>query len=278
MNVCLLRRRAAALLAVALLLATLAGCAAVAPPSNSSASSWSPDQANMPTAEFTGDIVTVHNVRNCSYKSSDDFNVEWQDRQYDLNKIRSVDFIVVPFQEFGAVAHTFLSFGFDDDDYLAISVEVRRKEGEEFSVLKGLLSDFDLMYVVGDEKDLIGLRANYRKEDVYVYRSIANREQAKELFVGMLNRANKLSREPERYNLIVNNCTTNVRRHINRLAREKVPYSYQVMLPGYSDKLAYDLGLIETRGNFDQTREAARVNKVAYIYRDHPDFSSQIRH
>jgi len=276
MNVCWLRRFITSLVAT-LVLAAISGCAAIAPPSDSSITSWSPDQARMPSADFDGDTVTVHNVRNCSYKSTEDYNVDWQDRQFDLSKIRSVDFIVVPFQEFGAVAHTFLSFGFEDDEYLAISVEVRRKHGEEFSVVKGLLSEFDLMYVVGDEKDLIGLRTNFRKEDVYVYRSIANREQARELFVGMLDRANKLARQPERYNLIVNNCTTNVRRHINQLAPEKVPYSYQVILPGYSDKLAYDLGLIETNGNFDQTREAARVNKVAYIYRDSPDFSSQIR-
>ncbi len=255
------------------LLATFTACSMAG-----SSSRWSPDQAVLPTADFQGNQVTVHNIRNCEYRSETDYTVRTYDKTIDLNSVRTVDFIVVPFRDFNPIAHTFLSFGFDNGEYLAVSVEIRKERAdEEFNPVKGLFSEYELMYVVGDERDLIGLRANFRREDVYVYRSKAKPEEAQALFVDMLQRADKLAVRPEKYNLISNNCTTNVRRHINRLSHEVVPYNVEVLLPGYSDRLAYELGLIETNGDFAQTRAEARVNPAAYMYRDRPDFSQLIR-
>ena len=239
---------------------------------------WSPDMARVTTAEIKGDLVTIHNVRHCNYRTAKDYDVTWYDKVVDLNRIRTVDFVMVPFGEFPGIAHTQLSYGFEGDDYVGVSVEVRRKQGESYSFLKGLTSQFPLHYVFADENDLIGRRAIYDLNDVYVYRANATPEQARAMFVDMLNRANKLALFPESYNTVTNNCTTNVVGHVNQVARrEKVPFSAKVLFPGYSDRLAYQLGLIASDKPFEATKEAARINDAAFVHRNDPNFSRMIR-
>ncbi|MGD9645799.1 MAG: DUF4105 domain-containing protein [Pirellulales bacterium] len=256
------------------LVCALSGCQALRPTNDAN---WSPDQAVLPTAEYHGNLVTVHNVRNCDYRSTTDYVVRHEDRTYDLNDLRSVDFIVVPFKEAPQLAHTMLSFGFDHDDYLAVSVEIRKRRDESFSAWKGMFPHYEIMYVAADERDVIALRTNHRHDDVYVHRTRATPEQARALFVDVVARMNKLAVEPEYYNTFTNNCTTNIRRHVNDLAPGRVPYDYRVMMPGYSDQMAYNLGMLATSEPFPLAREHARVNELAFRYREAPDFSRQIR-
>jgi hypothetical protein len=191
--------------------------------------------------------------------------------------LESVDFIMVPFKESTLLGHTMLSFGFAGDEHLAVSVEIRKEAGESFGALKGFFNQYEIMYVVGDERDLIGLRTNYRLDDVYVYPTQATPQKARELFVDVMTRVNKLADSPEFYNTLTNNCTTNIRNHINRLTPDRVPYDYRVLLPGCSDQLAYELGLLKTDGSFAETRRRSRTNYLAFLYRDRPDFSAKIR-
>ncbi|MGA2797362.1 MAG: DUF4105 domain-containing protein [Thermoguttaceae bacterium] len=238
---------------------------------------WTPGMEVMPKADFRGERITVRNVRSCRYRTYDDFDVYYHDKTFDLNKLTTVDLIVVPFNDMPGIAHTMLSFGFDDQDYVAVSVEIRREKGEKFNVLKGFFRQYELMYVVADEQDVITKNANKSPSEVYLYRSTATPEQARELFADVMKRVDKLIDEPEFYNTLTNNCTTNIRNHINHLKPDRVPYDYRVLLPGYADRLAYDLGLIEQNGTFEQTKEHARINYQAYLYRDDPDFSRKIR-
>ena len=238
---------------------------------------WAPELSQLATAEFRDNLVTIHNVRNCEYRSEQDFDVHYGDRTYDLSKVDSVDYILVPFADMPRVAHTFLSFGFQGGDYLAISIEVRRQRGEAYSPVRDFFNQNEIIYVVGDERDLVRLRSNIRKDDVFLYRARTTPDQSRELFVDMLQRANKLSREPEFYNTLTNNCTTNLVTHVNHVIPNKIPYGYQVLLPGLSDRLAYNLNLIQGDGSFERTRAEARINRLAYIYRDSPDFSQKIR-
>ncbi len=231
----------------------------------------------LPTAEFDDNLVTVHNIRNTEYRTADDYTVRHYDKTFDLEKLDSVDFIMVPFNDVPGGAHTFLSFGFDGKDFVAISVEVRRKPGEDFAPIKSMIEPTEIMYVVGDERDLIQLRTIHWLSDVYMYRAQAPRADMQALFVSMLKRANKLSRKPELYNLVTNNCTTNIMQHINEISPNKVPYTYQVMFPAYSDELANELKLIKIDGTFERTKQESRINEVAYVYRDSPDFSVKIR-
>lgn len=265
---------AIARMACACAVAFLGGCSGFAP---SNQRSWVSDHALLPRAELRGDQVEVHNVRNCEYTSDEDYVLRYYDKTFDLNQIQSVDFIIVPFADLPQIAHVMLSFGFANDQYVCVSVEIRREKGEEYSPVAGFLQKYELMYVVGDERDLIQLRTIHRLDDVYVYRTRATPEQARLLFVDMLTRANKLSREPEFYNTLTNNCTTNVVNHINKLWPNRIAYNVQLVLPGYSDRMAYELGLLDTDKSFAETRAAARVNRLAYEHRDSARFSAMIR-
>lgn len=258
----------------ACLLVPMVGCAHVQP---SNHRNWSPDQAVLSEAYFNGDSVHVSNVRNCSYLNSDAYVLDYYDKTVDLDALRTVDFIMVPFRGMPSLAHTMLSFGLDNGEYLAVSVEIRKEVGEKYAVLGGFLNDFELMYVVGDEEDLVKLRTNYRGDDVYVYRARATPEQVQSLFVDVMHRVNELAGSPEFYNTFTNNCTTSIVNHINRLTPERVPYNLRVLLPGYSDRLAYDLGLIDTDATFEDTKRRALVGEAALLYADAPDFSRKIR-
>lgn len=271
------RRRLKHLSLILLLCAALAGgCAKVRPSNNRD---WSPDQAVLATAEYSKDDrhVTIRNVRFCNYRTSDDYDVRHEDRTYDLADLRTVDFIRCPFPEMPELAHTMLSFGFADRDYLGVSVEIRKEKGETYNPLLATANQFEIMYVVGDERDLIGLRTNYRLNDVYLYPTNATSTDVRRLFDHVMARVNKLAKKPEFYNTLTNNCTTNIVAHVNQLTPNRIPYDYRVLLPGYSDRLAYDLGLLKSRLSFEETRQAARVTDVAYQAREAPDFSMAIR-
>lgn len=251
-----------------------AGCQLLTPGVDSD---WAVDQALMPRAVIDGDEVIIHNIRGSDYRSADDFTVKYFDKTYRLDQLETVDFVVVPFSDLPGGAHTFLSYGFADGGRVAISVEARRKRGEVYSALRSSLPVYPLMYVVGDEHDLVGLRANHRLDDVYVYRANAAPPQVRRLFVDMLERANQLDERPEFYNVVTNNCTTNIRRHINQVSPGRVPYSYQILLPAFSDKLAYDLGLIDRSMPFETLKARSRINELAWLYRDDPEFSAKLR-
>jgi hypothetical protein len=238
---------------------------------------WIPEEAKLAYAEFSPYQVTVRNIRDCRWRKADDYTVTYYDKTFDLGKLRSVDFIAVPFNETPGIGHTMLSFGFEGGDHLAVSVEIRRERGEEFSPIRGFFQQYEIMYVVADERDVIEKRINCDLCDVYLYRSTATPEQTRKLFADVMRRVNKLYKQPEFYDTLTNNCTTNIRNHINHLAPDRVPYDYRVLLPGYSDRLAYDLGLIEHHGSYEETRLRAKVNYQAALYRDDPEFSRKIR-
>lgn len=238
---------------------------------------WSPDTERTASAIFIDDSVQIKNVRNARYRSTSDFDVRWENRTYDLRKLESAWFVVEPFSDWRGPAHTFLSFGFGNDEYIAISVEIRKEKGESFSPVGGLLRQYELIYVIGDERDLIGLRANYRHDNVYLYKVKATPEKTRELFVSMLERASQVAQHPEFYNTLTNTCTTNIVEHINVIAPGSIPFSYKTLLPAYSDELAFDLDLIDTKLSRNQFRAAHQINAQAKLHADSPDFSKAIR-
>lgn len=238
---------------------------------------WIEEHRLLAHAELAGDKLRVHNVRNAEFFSYRDCLVEYDDRTYNLSKLKSVDFLMVPFNDNRALAHTMLSFGFEDGEHLGVSVEVRLEKGESYDAAVGLFGQFELIYVVADERDLIRVRTEYRNCDVLIYPTKATPEQGRRLLVDVMKRVNKLHDEPEFYDTLSNNCTTNIVRHINTLAPESVPTDFRVLLPGFADNLAYELGLIDNSKPFEEVRRNARVNDLALRYRDDPHFSQRIR-
>jgi hypothetical protein len=264
------------------LVAAHSGCSGIGKilaPSN--VRNWSPDQAVLAYAEFQGQQITVRNVRNCRYFSDDVYVVEHEDRVYNLQDLQSVDFFVVPFDSMPAIAHTMLSFEFQPcggpQQRLAVSVETRKEVGEQYAAWKGSARQYELIYVLADERDVIGVRANHRGEDVYLYATTATPEQARNLFIDVLGRTNELASRPEFYDTFRNNCTTNIARHINRIAPHRIRYDYHILLPGYSAKLAYDEGLIERHGTFAETKAKAYVSPQAILSAGREDFADRIR-
>jgi hypothetical protein len=242
---------------------------------------WTPEQAVLATATRHGNQVTVHNVRNCQYFSADTFLVDYYDKSFDLNDVRSVDFLMVPFESMPAVAHTMLSFEIarpdGKPDHLAVSVEVRKEKNESYNPVLGSARQYELIYVVADERDVIRQRTNYRHENVYLYRTTATPQVAQQLMADILGRVNKLAKHPEFYDTLTNNCTTNIVRHIDRVRPNRIQYDVRMLLPGYSDEIAYNQGLIVPNGDFRETRERAYINPLAERYADSENFSELIR-
>ena len=170
-----------------------------------------------------------------------------------------------------------MSFELDDGSYLAVSIEVRSERGEKFNAILGAGRKFELIYVLSDERDVIRLRTRHRKSDVYVYPTIASPQQARALFADVIARVNKLAVEPEFYNSINNNCTTNIAGHVNGMSPNKITYGWKVLLPGLSAEYAYELGLLDNRIPFEDLTAIALINDLAEANFDDPQFSQKIR-
>ncbi len=238
---------------------------------------WSEDVAVL--AEITildTDRVRIKNFRNFEYRTTSDWTPRYYPSEYFFSELESVWYFVEPFAAMGQ-AHTFLSFGFKGNRYLAISIEIRKRKGDSFSPWRGLWNNFEIVYVLGDERDIARLRSNFRKNDVYLYPLKVARGQAQALLVDMLTRAESLRQTPEFYNTLTNNCMTNILRHANRVAPKPIGWSWRTLPPGYSDRLAYDLGLIDTDLPFEKARERFKINERALAAGSAPDFSAQIR-
>ena len=238
---------------------------------------WVEEQRVLASAHIDGDKVHIKNVRNAEFFSYRDCLVDYYDKTYDLTKIQTVDFVMIPFANNKAIAHTLLSFGFEGGDHVGVSVEVRLEKGESYNATVGLLGQFELMYVVADERDLLPVRPEYRNVDVLLYRTTATPEQSKKLFLDVMQRVNQLHDHPEFYDTPRNNCTTNIVRHINKLAPERIPYDYRVLLPGYADSLAYELGLIDNSLPFDEVRRRAVISDRILAHKADARFSQLIR-
>lgn len=242
---------------------------------------WNADQAILPTATIEGDSVSIRNIRNFSYASTTSFTPSYYDKTFDVSKLVRAYYIVEPFSGYAGAAHTFLSFEFENadgkNDFVAISVEIRKEKGESFSAGKGLLKQYEIMYVIADERDVVKLRSNYRKDRVYVYPVKGDIAKIREVFIDMVSRANELAEKPEFYNTLTNTCTTNIVSHVNKISPERVPFDFSILFPENSDKLAYELGLIDTDLPFEAAREKFLINALAEQYADDPEFSLRIR-
>ena len=240
---------------------------------------WQPEVAVLPYATISGDRVTVHNIRNFDYRSETDFTPAYYDKTFDLRELQSVD-IVSAYWMGPAIAHVFVSFGFTGDDHLAISIEVRKPKGEGYSTLKGFFRQYELFYVVADERDVIRLRTNYRTdppEDVYIYRTRSSSEARRRLFLEYMQRINALRTKPEFYNTLTTNCTTNIwtNSHVNP---ERVPLTWKILASGYVPEYLYEQGRLETMDlSFPELQRRAHVNARAKAADSAADFSRRIR-
>lgn len=238
---------------------------------------WLPEVAVLQTATIDGDKVTVHNVRNFEYRTETDFTPRYYDKTFDLSKISGVDFLWSYWDDNRAIAHTLMSFGFSTGDYVCLSVEVRREKGEEYSSIRGSFKQYELVYVIGDERDLVRVRTNYRKERTYLYPTIFTPAEARTLFLSVMNRINSLAEEPVYYRTVGRNCTTSLIDHLSEVAENKIPYHRKILMNGYADELAYENGRFGKALPFEELRRRHFISEIAPQYNDDPDFSQKIR-
>jgi hypothetical protein len=243
------------------------------PPSNDR--DWRPDVAVLPYAEINGDTITVHNIRNCDYRSETDYTVRHYDRTFDLAKLESVDLYVIYWGS-PMIAHTMLSFGFAGGDYLCFSIETRNQKGQGYSAIKGLFRQFEITYVVADERDLVRLRTNFRGEQVYLYRLKGNPAVARSVLLDYFKEINHLKEQPEWYNAISDNCTTSIRKHTYPYTK-KVRWDWRILINGYVDELAYEAGSLDHSLPFPELKARSLINDRAKAADDDPDFSARIR-
>ncbi len=238
---------------------------------------WQPEVAILPYATHKGNLVTIHNIRNFDYRTESDFTPAYYDRTYDLTKLDSVD-LVAAYWMGPKIAHIFLSFGFGED-HLAISIEARKELTEGYSSIRGFFKQYELIYIVGDERDLIRVRTNYRKdppEDVYLYRLMGPIENAKRVFLDYLKTINTLRDQPKFYNTLTANCTNVIWMH-TRLNPGHPPFSWKILLSGYLPEYLFEQGKLNTALPFEELKDRSRINEIALQADQALDFSGRIR-
>jgi hypothetical protein len=236
---------------------------------------WRPEVAMMPRAVIDGDRVRLTGVRNFEYRTRNDFTVHYEEREVWLSHLAALDFYVSYFSE-GPIAHTFLSFIFDNAPPLSISIETRPEVGEGFAPIASLFKQFELIYVVGDERDLVGVRTNHRREAVYLYHLNTSADDARRLLLVYLTRINELADRPEFYHLLTNSCTINIFRYANAAGRVG-RFDIRHLLNGLVDSYLYHSGRVDTTLPFDELRRRSRINDAAQAADGAPDFSQRIR-
>ncbi len=268
-------RGLATLVVVAVMFAGVLGWWLSIAPSNDR--DWQPEVAKLAYATFDGDKVTVRNLRDFEYRTETDFTPRYVDRTFDLNDIRTID-IVSSYWSGELIAHLFLSFGFADGQQIAVSIETRKEKGEEYSTLAGFFRQYEIVYVVATERDLIGVRTNHRRppENVYVYRTDATPTSTRLLFTDYLRIMNYLVKNPEFYNTLTTNCTTVIVMHVDAI-RDTIPRSWKVLASGLFPEYMYELGYLDESMLFRELKQRSHVNARANAADGADDFSTQIR-
>jgi hypothetical protein len=236
---------------------------------------WTPEVARAARASFDGSRATIENLRNFNYRSESDFDQRWETRTYDLDRIRGVD-LFLSFWGPVQIAHTIVSWEFDDGQHLAISIETRKEKGESYSALRGFFRQYELYYLVADERDLVGLRTNYRGEQVYLYRLSVPASQARALLVDYLNEVNRLVDHPQWYNALTQNCTTTIRGRAKNVGAGG-RLDWRLLANGHVDQLLYERSQIDTDISLDDLRRRSNITARAIAAGDSPDFSARIR-
>lgn len=243
--------------------------------SPSNARDWTPDVARTARATFDGSRVTIENVRNFKYRSESDYDQRWETRIYNLDRMRGVD-LFLSFWGPTQIAHTIASWDFDDGQHLSVSIEPRKEKGESYSALRGFFHQYELYYVVADERDLVGLRTNYRGEQVFLYRIRVPASQARALLVDYLDEVNRLVDHPRWYNALTQNCTTTIRGHAQN-AGAGGRLDWRLLANGHLDELLYERGQIDTKLPFAVLRAQSNITQRAKSAGASPDFSARIR-
>jgi hypothetical protein len=237
---------------------------------------WELGQEQLPVFQVYGDVLKVENYRNFVWTGEFTAESRYETKQFDLTKLVDLDVFISHFDPFEGLAHIFLSFGFAGGERLVVSLESRRELDETFSPLLGMLRQYEIIYVVGSEEDIVGARTSFRGERVYRYPTVATSEQARALLLTLGEDINSVFAEPRFYNTLFNNCTNGVTRRVEEISTARFPFTWKTLLPGYFDEVLYEMNLIQKSGSFSETK-ASRLIDNTLIDLESEHFSQQLR-
>lgn len=238
---------------------------------------WAPEVKNTPWAEVNGDLVTIHNIRNFNYRSETDFDPIYDTRTYNVSELSEVDMLIVYWGS-KPIAHMMVSFGFSGRDFIAFSIETRKEVGESYSTLEGFFRNYELTYIVADERDVIGVRTNHRnpEEQVYVLRTRIALENGRKLFLDYVRRINKLRDKPKFYNTLTTNCTTQVLDRVKSLGTD-THYDWKILLSGYVPEYLYEADILMPDMPLEEIMSKSLVNERSKRFAGDPNYSLLIR-
>lgn len=236
---------------------------------------WQEDVKILPFADISGNTIILQNIRNFDYTSTTDHTPAYYDKTVYLDQLQTADLFLIYWGP-ELIAHTIISFGFEDGTYMAISIETRKEIGEEYSAIKGFFKQFELTYVVADERDVVRLRSNYRKEDVYLYRLQLEPKFVQEVFLDYFKTINRLTEKPKWYNALTHNCTTTIRGH-SKPYNPNAKFDWRMLANGLIDQMMYERGVITNERPFDELRKHSLINDLAQRLDQDANFSHKIR-
>jgi hypothetical protein len=235
---------------------------------------WAAEVAQVPRIVLEGDRVHIRNFRNFEYPARGQEPLpRYEERTFDLARLESVDYFLCHWAG-PAVAHSMVSFGFGDGQHLCISVEARKEQGEQYSTLRSFFRQFELIYVIGDERDLVRLRVAIRKESVYLYRVNVPPERIRRFLLACLERAESLAVRPEWYNALTSNCATNLFDLMERPPRGL--RVLEVLLSGFSARYLHRKGGFAGHLSFAELKARSLLSEAA-VTDAGPDFSRRLR-
>ena len=241
---------------------------------------WLPSVAKLPYAVSKSNTIDIHNIRNFDYQTEYDFNEEYYDKTYNLDELESMDFLLSYWGGGTKVAHTILSFGFKNGDYLAVSAETRVEEGEPQELIQGFFNQYEMIYILADERDIIRLRTNFRKqepEEVFLYPTTLDKKKIRQIFEVIIARVNKLYQQPEFYNTLTQNCYTTLRADVGTIAPSKNRFDWRILANGYADQMLYENGNMDTNLSFPEAKKYFHINQYVSGDNSPDDFSKRIR-
>ena len=224
---------------------------------------WAPDNAQLARFDITDDLVILHNRRDFTWRTTRDFDENWDSWTFDPKDLKGIWYVVAYFHKIRGMAHTMVGFEFSDNRFLMASFEVRRQKGQKFHPWTAMWNEFELILVWATERDLLGVRTNGRGNDVYLFPCDVLPHKQTALLQAMMQRTNQLAEHPEWYNTMTSTCTTSITKIVNRVTPGRVPFTWRAYLPGYSPWTAWKRGILTKRGTFNETVAAAAISEKA---------------
>lgn len=226
---------------------------------------WQTSVAKLPHVDQDGSSITVYDIRDFDYQTQTEFTPHYYNKHFDIEQLNEVNYILSYWDGNLAVAHTMLSFGFISGEHLVVSLETRLAKNQPQSGLNGLFKQYEAIYILADEADILRLRTNYRKEQVFVYPMNLTPVVRKAVLMRIVERVNQLYQQPEFYNTLTHNCFTGLQSDLRSITNssQRALFDYRWFLNGYSDEMLYGNGKVQTDLSFIEAKQFFHINQYA---------------